>query len=103
MKKSTNHHIAWNVMETMTTNCTPARMFVTIVGSRRFFVLFFEFIFLLCLVLFSFTVFLWLGGATHPPTQALWSTFIFTVFLPRHSFSASMEGKFFSPEGVVTP
>ena len=32
MKKSTNH-IAWNVMESMTTNCTPARMFVMIVRS----------------------------------------------------------------------
>ena len=89
-------------MEKMTMNCTPARMFVTIVGSRRFFVLFF----LICFFasfgsffLHSFSLVRWCYSG---PTQALWSTFIFTVFLPRHSFSAIMEGKFFSPEGVVT-
>ena len=66
----------------------------------------FCFVFLICFFasfgsffLHSFSLVRWCYSG---PTQALWSTFIFTVFLPRHSFSAIMEGKFFSPEGVVT-
>ena len=64
------------------------------------FVILFVFSFRICfllwfLVLFSFTIFLWLGGATEAPLKHSEVPSIFTVFLPRHSFSAIMEGKFF--------
>ena len=59
-----------------------------------FVILFFSF--RICfLLLFSFTIFLWLGGATEAPLKHSEVPSIFTVFLPRHSFSAIMEGKFF--------
>ena len=101
MKKSTNHHIAWNVMETMTTNCTPARMFVTIVGSRRFFVLFFEFIFLLRLVLFSFTVFLWLGGATQAPLKHSGVPSSSRFFFPDTPFRPVWRGRFLAQKVLL--
>ena len=70
------------------------------------FVILFVFSFRICfllwfLVLFSFTVFLWLGGATEAPLKHSEVPSIFTVFLPRHSFSAIMKGKFFLAQKVL--
>ena len=72
------------------------------------FVILFVFSFRICflvwfLVLFSFTIFLCLGGATEAPLKHSEVPSSSRFFFPDTPFLPLWRGSFFSPEGVGTP